>query len=117
MASLRATGAGKRKRGGVGLVVCALLVAAVVCGAYAVDALDGPELRTVDARFAVRGKQPPPDDVVFVAIDKATLHELHETFPFPRRLHARVLERIAKAKPRAVGYDIEFKGTTKREDD
>src|SRR4051794_22419286 len=104
---------GKRKRGGVGLVVCALLVAAVVAGAYAVDALDGPELRTLDARFHVRGKQPPPDDVVFVAIDARTLHALHETFPFPRRLHARVLERIAKAKPRAVGYDIEFSGTTR----
>src|SRR4051812_49007696 len=117
MASSRAAGPGRRKRSGLGLMVCGLLVAAVVCAAYATDALEGLELRALDARFDVRGKQAPPDDVVFVAIDAATLRGLHQTFPFPRRLHARVLERIAKAKPLAVGYDVEFTGQTDRNDD
>jgi adenylate cyclase len=94
-----------------------LLVALVAWLAYATDALESVELSTIDARFHVRGTRTPPSDVVFVAIDAATLRGLHQTFPFPRRLHGRVLERVAKAKPRAVAYDVEFTGQTNRNDD
>ena len=92
-------------------------MAALACLGYATHALDSLEIRTVDARFHIRHARKPPRDVVFVAIDKATLNGLHETFPFPRRFHARVLERVAAAKPRAVGYDVEFTGPTDRRDD
>src|SRR3954467_1426931 len=117
MSSRRRSSATRRGGTGLGLIVCGLLLAAVACLAYATDALQGLELRTVDARFHVRGQRPPPDDVVFIAIDAATTKGLHQTFPFPRRLHARVLRQITKAKPRAVGYDIEFTGATDQKDD
>jgi adenylate cyclase len=102
---------------GFGLIVCGLLVAAIACVAYATDALQGLELRTVDARFHVRGVRPPPSDVVFVAMDARTVNTLHLSNEFPRRLHARVLREVTKAKPLAVGYDVDFTGPTDQRDD
>ena len=51
--------------------------------------------------------RPPPDDIVIVGIDNASLQALGH-WPWPRRLHADLLNRLAQARPRAVGYDVLF---------
>ncbi len=49
----------------------------------------------------------PPDDIVIVAIDQASLAEIGR-WPWPRRVHAELVERLAAAGTRAVALDIAF---------
>ncbi len=84
-------------------------VAAAVAGGVAVAGLFGElESKTVDERFALRGTQPPPRDVVVVAIDPASFRRLKLQWPFPRALHARAIERLLAAGARTVAYDVQF---------
>lgn len=88
------------------------LAALAACGcaiaSYATDALRGLELPTVDARFAVRGPQAPPRDVIVVAIDSATFDQLGVQWPFPRSLHGRVIDALHRDGARAIAYDVQF---------
>ena len=67
----------------------------------------GPELATVDTRFAVRGAQDPPGDVVIVAIDDASL-QAEGASPVGRRKHADVITELAHDAARVIAYDIQF---------
>ncbi|MBL8377554.1 MAG: CHASE2 domain-containing protein [Burkholderiales bacterium] len=49
----------------------------------------------------------PAEDVVIVAIDDASLAALGR-WPWSREVHARLVDRLADAKPRAVGFDLIF---------
>jgi CHASE2 domain-containing sensor protein len=51
--------------------------------------------------------RPPPDDIIIVAIDNRSLQAIGR-WPWPRRIHASALDRLAEAKPRAIGYDVLF---------
>lgn len=99
------------------LLVAGLTAACISVGAYALHVLRGPELQSVDVRFTVRGDQPPPDGIVVVAIDDLTFSELRERFPFPRRLHAQLIDRLRSAGVRTIGFDVQFTEPTSRRDD
>lgn len=79
---------------------------------WSFGALDRLERSSLDARFSIRGRQKPPPELVYVAIDDVTFSELGGgrgiQWPFPRSLHARVLDRIAAGRPRAIAYDVQF---------
>lgn len=93
------------------LTAAIVALVAVVCGVAvaATDALRQVELATVDARFSVRGEQPVPDDVVFVAIDERSIFELGDPdWPFRRRVHADLLRTITAADPKVIAFDVEF---------
>ena len=99
------------------LIAVAVLAGAVGIAAYATDALREPELDTVDARFSIRGTEEPPDDVVVVGIDDVTFSQLDRHWPFPRSLHARVIDRLVADGAKVIAYDIQFtEPTTPRED-
>ncbi len=49
----------------------------------------------------------PPEDIVIVAIDNRSLQAIGR-WPWPRRVHAAALERLAEARPKTVGYDVLF---------
>jgi CHASE2 domain-containing sensor protein/signal transduction histidine kinase len=49
--------------------------------------------------------RPAPDDVVIVAIDDASVEAIGR-WPWPRTIHATLLDRIAAAKPRSVMLDL-----------
>ncbi len=51
--------------------------------------------------------RPPPDDIVIVAIDNASLEAIGR-WPWPRSVHAQLLDRLAPAHPRSVGYNVLF---------
>jgi adenylate cyclase len=76
--------------------------------AYATDSLEDLELDTIDARFSIRDEDPPPDDLIVVEIDDVTFDELEPEWPFPRSLHAKVIDAIAADKPTVIGYDVQF---------
>lgn len=85
-----------------------LLAAGVAAAVEATGALDRVEADTVDERFEIRGEQPVPPDVVFVAIDDASFRRLGVQWPFSRSLHARVIERLRRAGARTIVYDVQF---------
>jgi adenylate cyclase len=82
--------------------------AAVTLAAYATHVLRGADLSTVDTRFVVRGRRAAPRSIVIVAIDAATFQALNTEWPFPRAMHAQVIDRIAAQDPAAIAYDVQF---------
>jgi CHASE2 domain-containing sensor protein len=99
----------------------ALLAAAALAvgGALALDlggVLTRAEDATVDARFRLRGAEPPRDMLV-VGIDDRTFSVLGEPWPFPRSMHGEVIRRLDRAGARAIVVDIQFtEPTVPRED-
>jgi adenylate cyclase len=86
----------------------ALFAVAMVVLLDATNAFDRAELSTVDTRFEVRGARPVPKDVVVVGIDDVTFDELKERWVFSRLTFARALAGIARDRPKAIAYDVEF---------
>jgi adenylate cyclase len=91
-------------------------VAAVSVGAVlalnAAGVLHDAELKSIDIRFQLRGSKTPRRDVVLVAVDNKTLSVLDRQPPYPRSLHARVIDFLHRAGARVIGYDVQFVGTT-----
>ena len=96
-------------------------------GAIAVSGgLSGPWLNRLELRFAgwvqeTRGVRPVPEGLVIVAIDDFSLQQAanadlssdpllqHLTqWPWPRRVHATVLDRLIDAGASTVGFDLLF---------
>jgi adenylate cyclase len=97
-------------------VSCIVLTGAVIVS-YAFDAFRRQDLDTVDVRFAIRGHQPQPRDVAVVAIDDSTFDQLGVRWPFPRSLHADVIDALRKSGAKAIVYDVQFtEATVPRED-
>src|SRR4029450_4163609 len=72
------------------------------------DVFGGAELSSIDRRFAIRGEQKPPKNMVVVKIDDKTFSELGERWPFRRSLHARVIRKLKAAGAKVIAYDIQF---------
>ncbi len=107
-----------RRRRELAILLVVLFSAAIAVVAYATDLTRSLELQSVDARFSIRGTQATPDDVVVVGVDDRTFSELGVQWPFPRSLHARVIERLREAGAKAIGVDIQFtEPTTPRQDE
>jgi CHASE2 domain-containing sensor protein len=102
-----------RARGGRAAHVTAALIAGLVAVgvssiAWGTGALDGLEHNSVEARFAVRGAEP-PRDVAVVAIDEDTFSTLRTRWQeFPRSLHARAIDRLRAAGAKRIVYDVQF---------
>src|SRR3981081_242130 len=58
------------------------------------DLFGGADLSSIDSRFAIRGKERPPTNIVVVKIDDVTFSTLHERWPFRRSLHAGLIRRL-----------------------
>jgi adenylate cyclase len=90
--------------------------------AYGTNVLRSLELDSVDARFAIRGDQPRPEDVVVVAIDDETFSDFNSAglsgrYPFPRRRFARVIDNLSNDGAKVIAYDIQFTEQTNADDD
>jgi CHASE2 domain-containing sensor protein/signal transduction histidine kinase len=60
---------------------------------------------TLYDQFLSSTQRPARDDIIIVAIDDYSLSELGR-WPWPRDLHAQIINHISNAKPRAIGLDI-----------
>ncbi len=104
--------------GVVAFAAVAAVAAAIGIGCYAASLLHGLELGSVDTRFSVRGDQEVPPQVAIVGIDDNTFSELRLQWPFPRRLHAKLIDRLVEDGAKVIAYDIQFtEETDPREDD
>lgn len=68
---------------------------------------------TIDARFALRGPEPPQSPIVIVAIDEASvqmLGDLHgeNVRTWPRARWAALVERLSALGPRLIALDVVF---------
>jgi CHASE2 domain-containing sensor protein len=98
-------------------VAVGLFVTALGLIGYATNALRSLELDTVNARFSIRGHKRPPSDLIVVKVDDATFQDLNLRPPFPRHVHGRALDEIARDKPKVIAYDFQFTESTARRED
>ncbi|MBM3666519.1 MAG: adenylate/guanylate cyclase domain-containing protein [Actinobacteria bacterium] len=106
---------GQRRRLYLGAVAAAAIAIALLC--WFTDALGRSELDTVDARFAVRGTENPPDDLVVVEIDDVSFDALQQRWPLPRSLHGRLIEVLSDAGAAAIVYEVQFTEPTEPAED
>ncbi|ABQ71077.1 integral membrane sensor signal transduction histidine kinase [Rhizorhabdus wittichii RW1] len=83
-------------------IVATLLIFALVTGRLT-ERLD----HIVYDNVLTASGRPPPDDILIVAIDNRSLQAIGR-WPWPRAIHAQALDRLAEARPRAIGYDVLF---------
>jgi CHASE2 domain-containing sensor protein len=90
----------------------AALAAALAIAAYSARpaALQRLELRSIDARFGVRGTVPADRDIVIVYLDNRTLAALHGRLgSLALRPHyAALIDRLLAGKPKVIADDVEF---------
>jgi adenylate cyclase len=108
---------GGRRTYALALVAVAAASAGIALLLYATGLFHDTELASVDTRFSIRGDQKPNDQIVLVLIDDTTSHELPVRFPFPRSLHARVIDAVDRDGAKAIAYDVEFLQPTKPAED
>lgn len=65
------------------------------------------EWSSSDFRFKLRGNRPPHPKVAIIAIDEKSLAELRE-WPWPRSIHARLLNTLKAEPPKALLFDVLF---------
>jgi len=107
---------GARRRRGVALAVAAIASVTIAGLADLTGALDTLERTTVTSRFALR-HVPRPTGIVIVKIDDQTFDELGRAWPFPRSLHARVINRLHADGARGIVYDVQFTEPTNASQD
>jgi adenylate cyclase len=88
---------------GIGLASAALSL-----GAYASNLMRETELDSLDMRFDIRGENDPPEDIVVVAIDDVTFQDLQLRHPFPRDVHADLIDKLREAGVKVIAYDVQF---------
>ncbi|MDZ4340097.1 MAG: CHASE2 domain-containing protein [candidate division NC10 bacterium] len=86
----------------------ALTLGAVLGGLYLLGLFDAPELKTLDVRFLMRGTEQPRSPILIVAIDEDSFDELQLQWPWPRSLHASLIDIVRQGRPLAIGFDITF---------
>jgi adenylate cyclase len=75
------------------------------------------ELKGLDLLFLLRGPLPPPPEIVIVAIDEPSFAEISQQWPWPRSIHARLIEQLKKAGAAVIGFDILFTERSQPEED
>ena len=89
------------------------VAAAIVAGAIGLLAfVQNVELQTYDLRVAATARQTEPSrDIVLVAIDNESIRRMEPLvgrWPWPRLVHADVIDYLAAAGAKVIGYDVLF---------
>ncbi len=96
-----------------------LLVFALVSAIYLADGLEFLEFKLMDARFSLLQQLLPgeaTDNIVLVEIDTKSLKEWNR-WPWPRSLHAFLIERLSEAGVRDIVFDLIFSSPLTEEGD
>ena len=95
----------------IAIIVVSTLAATVVM--WRAPAL---KLAARDALVRARGTATPPDEVVIVAIDEASVKRFGR-FPWPRRLMAQALDKLSGARPKVIAIHTLYSDPTNEADD
>jgi CHASE2 domain-containing sensor protein len=77
-----------------------------IAGLAALEGLQTLERASIDVRFGVRAERPAPAELVIVAFDNRSLRRLDVRPPVPRRIQARLIDRLDRAGARVVAFDF-----------
>src|SRR5580692_6889567 len=69
--------------------------------------LQSIEQSSLDLRFEMRGARPHDDRVVIVGIDEQTLQKI-DSFPFPRKNYATLINKLSAGGARVIAFDVTF---------
>jgi adenylate cyclase len=69
--------------------------------------MQGAEWLFYDMRFRLRGRRAPHPDVVIIAIDDTSINKLG-AWPWSRKVHAQLIEKLAEKPPKALVFDEFF---------
>jgi PAS domain S-box-containing protein len=92
-----------------------LLAFALAAGLYLSGSLEFVERRVTDIRFSLDSREA-SGRIVVVGIDAASLREL-DVWPWPRRYHADLVDRLVDAGARTIVMDIDFSSRSNDADD
>jgi EAL domain-containing protein (putative c-di-GMP-specific phosphodiesterase class I)/CHASE2 domain-containing sensor protein len=92
-----------------------ILVIAGAFGAHWVGVLTSGDRALEDLRFSITSR-PPSGETVLVEIDATSLAQMG-VWPWPRSIHAEVLDRLMEMGAREVAFDVDFSSTSNRADD
>src|SRR3989449_2393573 len=92
------------------MLVGALIgLAVALADAYDISGLlTNNELKALNAQFSLRGFRTPPSPIVIVTIDEDSFAELNLPWPWPRALHAKLVDIVSRGNPAVIGLDILF---------
>jgi CHASE2 domain-containing sensor protein len=107
---------GRRRRRAVAVIVAGVVAAAAAGAADLIGLLPGLEQETIVQRFERRDVRPAPNLLV-VGVDDKTFSDLDLHWPFPRRWHARAIDRLRRDGARVIVYDVQFTERTTVRDD
>lgn len=72
------------------------------------------ELSALDLKFALRGPRPPKEwRVAVAAVDRKAIRRFGP-LPWPRAIHARLVERLSAMGARSIAFDMTFERPTRR---
>ncbi len=91
---------------GEALLSLVLLTGFILSSSYGL--LDGLEVKTLDARFRHRRVEQIEDKVVLLYITDECIEKLG-SWPWPRSLHAKVVDKLASAGARMAVFDVIFR--------
>lgn len=88
-------------------IIIALIVAVTLAVLYLgnVRFLELLEEKTLDLRFAIRGKIAPGPETVIAAIDEKSIKQLGR-FPWPRSVWGRVVDRLTEEGAKVIVFDV-----------
>jgi adenylate cyclase len=76
--------------------------------AYGTNVFSDLDLRSVDARFSIRGNQGAPSDIVVVKVDDKTFSDTQTRWEDFRPLHADMIRQLKKDGAKVIVYDVQF---------
>lgn len=114
---MRATGFSQTWRLRATVLVAGLAAVLLVWLASTTRPWQGVEHKVFDFFTALTATRQVTVPVVILAIDEPTFQELQIQWPFPRRLHAQVLDRLRADGALAAGFDLVFAEPSHPEDD
>ena len=99
----------KRQTGKKAGMIIALIVAAVLAAMHLGNAriFELLEEKTLDMRFAIRGKIAPGPETVIAAVDEKSISKLGR-FPWPRSTWGRVVDRLTEEGASVIVFDFFF---------
>ncbi|OPX18830.1 MAG: hypothetical protein BZ151_12470, partial [Desulfobacca sp. 4484_104] len=75
------------------------------------------ENHALDLIYRLRPGSPQPQDLLIVGIDEPSFKEIGQPWPWPRRMHAALVNRLTQMGARLIIFDILFAEPTHPEDD
>lgn len=85
-----------------------LMVSGLAVLAGLTSQVRGVENMCLDFWLTHSGRLGPPDDIVVVAIDEPSFQELRQPWPWPRSLHARLVDALTRAGAAVIVFDVIF---------